>query len=264
MSNVIPSEAPSVFTKVAELSTLEKNAIVRPINPPFGIAGFVFDIVSEDSIELASDITDHFVENNSSVQDQIALKPETVTVRGLVGELVLTEQQLEAIQNSIPPDLPANPELDLELTAAQMINQELEQQEETRELSQSPQDKTLFGSFSATSPINPQKGKQARAFGYFYELWKGRQLFTVDTPWGFFTSMAIQSLRASQDEESKLRSEFTVTFKKIRFADEVTVQAGQLAGRAAVQSAKATNNGAAGEQSKTTPKAKSWLARLFA
>src|SRR5574343_355335 len=49
--------------------------------------GFLFDFEGENTVNIGSEISDHFLENNSTVQQHIANRPITVTVRGFVGEL---------------------------------------------------------------------------------------------------------------------------------------------------------------------------------
>ena len=61
--------------------------IVRPLNA-FGLGGFVFDTEDETTINLSTEITDHFSESNSSIQDHIAVKPKKITLKSYVGELV--------------------------------------------------------------------------------------------------------------------------------------------------------------------------------
>ena len=106
-SNIVPTDQASVFTGIASLSVLDRNAIIRPANPPPGIAGFVMDVRMEDEVNLESDITDHYVEDNTAVQDQVSLKPEEVTVHGLVGELVMVQAQQDAVAAQIDA-LPVN------------------------------------------------------------------------------------------------------------------------------------------------------------
>ncbi len=81
---IIPTDSPSIYD---QLTTLDRAAIVRPNNPPPGIAGFLFDIDLEQFMELLSEITDNAIEDNTMLQDNIALLPERVTVRGIVAEL---------------------------------------------------------------------------------------------------------------------------------------------------------------------------------
>lgn len=46
--------------------------------------------MNSEKLELESDITDHYVEDNSTVQDHMAIKPMRYTVRGFIAEKVFT------------------------------------------------------------------------------------------------------------------------------------------------------------------------------
>lgn len=54
--------------------------------------GILFHYEGEQTASFSSDITDHFLEDNTAVQDQIALKPIIITTHGFIGEL-----------NNVPP-----------------------------------------------------------------------------------------------------------------------------------------------------------------
>lgn len=259
MSNIVPTTQPSIYLGLDKLSTLEKNSIVRPANPPPGIAGFLFDIPLEDSIQLEADITDNYVEDNTAIQDQVALKPVIVTLRGLVGELVMTQDQIDNV-NAQPDSLPLNEALEPEYTEIQQVEFADDEIITAQEINAQTDSQSLQAYFQARSPITT--GKQSKAFAYFYQLWLGRQLMTVDTPWGFFVNMVIQSLRVAQDATSKMASDFTIVFKQMNFAQEVVISSGQLAGRCALQTAQETNNGVAGKDPVTTTKNQSWLIQL--
>jgi hypothetical protein len=82
--------------------------------------------------------------------------------------------------------------------------------------------------------------KQLAAFGYFQQAWWGRQIFSVETPWGIYTNMAIADVRAVQPKESKYVSDFTIIFERIRVTGESQIAFGQLAGRNALQNAAAS------------------------
>lgn len=259
-SNIVPTNQPSVYTKLDTLSTLKKNAIVRPNNPPPGVAGFVFDIVVEDNVELAADVTDHYVEDNTAVQDHVALKPEQVTVRGLVGEIALTQDQQDQVADQVDA-LPLNEELLPPYTDVQLQEYAEEALQAQAEEAALTGDQSLLGVFDSSVPLPATK--QSRAFAYFYQLWRGRELFTVDTPWGFFTDMVILSLRATQGEETKYISDFTIVFKKIRKAQELQVSPGQIAGRAEQQLSPASNNGVLGAEDPTPKQSESILHNLL-
>ena len=343
-SNVIPTDIPVTLDLVKALTTLEQRAIVRPDNPPAGIAGFLFDIELDQKVELQSDITDSYVENNTAVQDHIALKPEMVTFRGSVAELVSTGQLpgpyvpppnplpvnvvmtprrtpgainsqinaaignavaagtsaaftggsiggavrssvrsttsnlisstkynlIQAAQSSVRTMLiPANVlalakpgplPLDLQ-NAVNVLKTAIPNQVNTiigavkavgtpagKKVLTGPSFDTqttapsssLFSVYKDKQPTPPRTTRQTSAFLCFYNLWKSRSIFSVETPWGTWNNMAIATLIAVQDEDTKYKSDFTVTFKKIRVAQDVSISIGQLAGRNVAQATTAT------------------------
>lgn len=357
-SNVIPSDSASELDVVESLTSLEQKAIIRPNNPPPGIAGFLFDISGEEMVELASVITDHYTEANTAVQDNIALEPEKITVRGLVAELVQTApapQEVAPVTNPLPDNIPMTPPLtegstssilsaagigQLAKTVAtnaalgvlarkapgvasvvkafgpQIVagaqgrvvtaltsavrnlqtpegvaalnlpgislpasiqsavgvvqsvlpkiagavvnalksplvpaNQQLLGGAVGQQDAASGKSNSLLQVYEAKQPTPPKQTRQSSAFLYFYSLWKGRQLFSVETPWGIWTNMAILSLRSEQGADSRSVTDFTVVFKKIRIAETVSVGVGQLAGRNAFQTAASapTQNGNVGQ-----------------
>lgn len=346
-ATVIPSDdSTSVFDVLRSLSTLERQAIVRPKNPPDGVAGFVFNIPQEEEMNLRSEITDHFVEDNTAINDEIALKPEEFTLRGIVAEVSVRPltNRLQSSARKWQP-LPINPlpapvptpflaqllvkggtlarilapgssqlvgmAKALEMSPAGVTQTITNQTEilmsslgygeaaaKARAIAQvlvsanksaakpasrrnpnavapiippltplvapalQPDPASLYGTFLDKAAQPPAQTRQARTFAYFYQLWKSRQLFTVETPWGFLTDVAILSFRSSQDETTKFASTFSVTFKKIRTAGATTVAAGQLAGRAAIQSSPVTNNGNAGKTPLSTSQKQSLLFRM--
>ena len=234
---------------------MNQNAIIRPNNPPPGIAGFVMDIRLEDSVKLESDITDHFVEDNTAVQDHIALRPEEVTVHGLVGEITQTLAQADSVANQVEA-LPVVVDMQPQYTDIQQAELDADDNASAQLIQAQTDTQSLDGYFNARSPQT--NTKQSQAFAYFYQLWKGRQLFTVDTPWGFFSDMAIKSLNATQDQTTRVITDFSITFKAIRFAKTIMVSSGQLAGRCAQQRAPQTNNGQAGKVTPSTTELQSW------
>ncbi len=245
---LIPSDLrePSIFAPIdTELNRSARQAIVRPINPPPGIAGFLFDIPEDEALLLVTEISDHYLEDNTSVQDQMALAPEIFTVQGLVGELtsgIPKQIELVRVNNALPDDPNLAPQF-TEGAEQAIARQQATEAATTAALTSAS---SLYGFFDAKGPQPPNQTKQAKIVRYFYELWKSRGLFTVETPWGFLTDMAILTLRAEQGEETRFKSSFRIAFKKVRIAQAVAVSAGQLAGRLNQQMAPVTQNGAAG------------------
>jgi hypothetical protein len=283
MTPTVPTDSASIY---AALNTLEyqnaRLAILRPNNPPPGIAGYLMDIVDEDTVELESDITDHFIENNTAVQDQIALRPETITVRGMVAEIVLYDPKFapadrqsvrrklpfeqQAIQtgvNMLATRLPLIGALVPVLTSYWANRQETIRTDFLISQQQIADTNSLYGYYTQKYPRNPQEQtEQSRIFGYFYQLWKGRQYFSVETPWGFFNTMAIQTLSFNQGAATRYASEITITFKKLHFAQSVDLIPGEIDGRAVPQRSPITQNANVAAQAVTPVGYNSVLARV--
>lgn len=262
MSQIVPTDSPSIFDA---LNTLVVNqaaqAIIRPQNPPPGIAGFLADIVEDDGSELESDIPDYYVEDNTPAQDIIALRPEVVTVSFSVAELVriipsvpavgTPQNPLQLIQGYLPTQSPG---------AAAVLAQAQANIAKNGGAIASAQ--TFYGYYKAQSPQSPNQTRQSQAYGFFYQLWKGRERFSVETPWGIFTNMAILSLSARQGPESKSVTQFEITFKKIRTVSSAVAVPGLLAGRAANQYAPTVQNGTIGQTPVPAPSIPTYAASL--
>lgn len=179
---------------------------------------FFFDYEGEQAVNLTSDITDHYVEDNTAIADQIALKPEEVMTSGFVGEL-----------NDIAPPIlqPAKQLADkltvlgaytpvLSTTAILAYVEAKFLYDVALQVSNSVIQTWQF----ATNTLDPSKvqTKQQKAFLKFYGYWKDRRLFTIQTPWAIFKDMAIKSLRSVQPNDDQYISTFEITFKKMRFA----------------------------------------------
>lgn len=177
----------------------------------------IFHYEKENNMSLASDITDHYIEDNTSIQDQIILKPETIKVRGVIGELY----------DNTPPDFqPAKyiieklavlgsylPELTATATAA------YNQAEQVYNQASSAYDAALsaWSNVNSDAAAEPVQTQQQSYFNLFYGYWKTRTLFSVQTPWAVFDNMAIETLELSQESETNTISEFEINFKKMRF-----------------------------------------------
>lgn len=189
---------------------------------------FLFDYEEENTISFESDITDHFVEDNTSLQDQIALRPVVITTSGFIGELTdvlagtpdiirLAEQKLSLLAPFIPG---------VTSTAARAANAAA-QIYSTASLAASAA-VSAWDSINGTSQdvnglapgdVNEKvQTKQQVAFNRFFGYWNNRQLFTVQTPWAIFKDMAIKSMRAIQDKDTRMITNFEVTFKQMKFA----------------------------------------------
>lgn len=241
----------------------------QPLNPPNSDGStslaplspsLLFHYEGEQTALIESDITDHYVENNTTIQDQIALKPEIVTARGFIGELnnVVPAflQPLQTIANTLITIDAYVPQLSPSALIA--YNQVVLLYQNAESIAQSAvaawsslsgaegSEIGDIGSGVFTSGSVIVQNKQQKMFQQFYGYWYRRTLFNVQTPWAIFTNMAIKSLRAIQDAETRMITDFEVTFKKIRTANTVTTSGGLgsiLQGRASSQAAPLANLG---------------------
>lgn len=209
--------------------------------------GFLFHYEGENKVTVKSDITDHYIEDNTAIQDQCALHPEIISVTGFIGEL----------NDIAPPGLAQLQSLATRLTAIagyspQLTTTALLAYNEAFQAYQIAAN--VFNSGAAAwSSIAGNGGegiigtnglqgvanqnKQQTAFQKFYGWWRNRTFFTIQTPWAVFQNVLIEEMVATQTEETTMISDFKVTFKLIRTVQSVfavipNVQQGQLATQA--------------------------------
>jgi hypothetical protein len=196
----------------------KSTALVAPKSTK-GISGFVFDIPDTDELSLQSDITDHYTEDNSFLNDHIVRKPVMVTLAGFIGELVYTPNEIDrAIQeltgrlsvvSGYLPDYTTggqqiiNGAAQRAVSAASQINQAISKTQ------------NLVSVFTGESQ---EETKQEKAFNTLYALWQSQEVMTVLTPWKFLESMVIERISFMQTGESEQISDITVTLKEIRTA----------------------------------------------
>lgn len=209
----------------------------------------IFDFQGEQSVDMTSDITDHYSEDNLSLQDQIALRPEIIRTNGYIADLNdIVPDALKPLQTALVKLTPLTAYApSLTLTALRAYNLAVQAY--------------AVGKLAVTAAVSKwgsdatNQNKQQAAFLKFKGYWEERRLFKVQTPWVIYPLCAIQSIHAVQDENTRGFSTFEVTFKTIRFAS--TVQSGFIdfgQGRFNNQASPLLNNG------NSTPAASTGLA----
>jgi len=235
----------------------EQAAPVPPgeVQTPQDVTGWLFDYEGENSIALESDITQHFVEDNTARTDQIAIRPIMVSVQGFVGELSDVLRAADGIstdltslgtllQSKLQTLSAYTPELSTAALVA--INEAvLGYQVAANAVNTVKSLAGLGGKADAGSPGDIQyttMTKQQKAFARLYSAFQSKSLFTIQTPWAIFRNMAIKSLRAIQSPETRMITDFEIQFQKIQYIELlVEPQVGQ--GRAGVAGAPVINGG---------------------
>ena len=190
--------------------------VIKPLNV-FGISGFIFDVEGETRMNLESDITDNFVEDNSAIQDHIATKPLRITLTRYVGEKVYEgsetdiRKDIASVVSKLTTVVAALPAL------ASSANAIFDRGSDLGAANVGDVQKVddLYGLFQN---LNPSASKQQKAYLYFKALQEQKILLSVQTPFEYLTNMAIESIVATQGESSKDISNFSITLKKIRTA----------------------------------------------
>lgn len=236
------------------VASVANQAIITPLGDPYtiGISGLIFDIVGDIGVEINSDITDHFVEDNYAIQDHWAQKPVIVTMQGFSAEVVnvyrpnILQQIFQAVGGLIPlPGLaPTFNVQDSQFYSEMSAFAQLGQNIVTTTLN-------IFQIFQGAATLVT---KQQTVFQFLFNMWQTRQLATVETPYAVFRNMAIESLRPTQSGESTKISEFVVRFKQIQ-----TVNAVQ-----GTSNADSTDTQNAGTTSTVTPTPSSGLSSYVA
>lgn len=207
----------------SELSILSadiQSYIVAPI-AAFGIGGFVFDVEGEASTRLQAEITDHYTEDNLAIQDHIARKPRSITLKGYVGEVIYdasgdnndsvlqqVTQKLTVISNFLPEITAATAQVQTAVSSGKNLQDTaLADAANVYGLV-----KNILGTITSDTP------RQQQAFMYFKACWEQGIIMAIQTPWEFLTNMAVEDIVAIQPEGSKYITDFSVRFKQLRFA----------------------------------------------
>lgn len=210
------------YTKGSDyLNNLTAKYLVKP-KGLHHIGGFIFDYENDTEIRLTSNITDHYVEDNTAIQDNIALAPVRLTLRGFVSELSQNNQPpsgytnfIQAVTNKLST-VPAY----LGNFSAQAIARQQKVLADAQALINSvdyavSRINNIAGLFNNAAP---GQTKQAQAYQKLESLWKQKILFSVETPYKIYDNMAIETISFIQNEVTNMLSDISITLKEIRFA----------------------------------------------
>lgn len=226
--------------------------VLGAVDAPFGvkqIGPFAFDDEQDDSVNLSNEITDHWVEDNTAVQDHIGIKPVSIVLKGRISELSLSASVLKSVSGALSAvenklsQAPAylgkyapgtTQTLQKAITQAQSIAFQIEQ------------GAARVAQLASYYPKSgPQRNKQQNAFAMLSALRNARTIFTVYTPFQVFYSMAIEDVSAVQSAGTRTISNFTVKMKQLQFTDDISQSSflNQYGGRASAGYQPPTSNG---------------------
>lgn len=236
------------------LKIININEAIASIFTSTGIAGFKFHCPQSEQVNMESDITDHYTDINSAVQDHIARRPITITLNGFQGEYYYTVHPIENMISKVAPLFTLvevfKPKLDdwTKRIKARKDELPLIQFKEDGTATKTYQNKIIDKEFNAIDVwkifqnIYKLKSPQTRAFFYFEALWQSEILFTVETSWKRYDNMVIQKVTPLRDNNADI-TDFSVTFKQIGITTSKSESIKDVAGRLKAQAAQVTKKG---------------------
>lgn len=248
LTPVLPSD---VFTAIpsgqAYVDGLVNKYVLRT-KASAGIGGFIFDYLGEVNVSMDADITDHYAENNTAVQDHVAIRPIEVTMKGFVSELVLPKAQgvvgaLAAAQSALT-QVPAYLQKYTPGVTQTLQKAVTQVQNTVNTINQTLAKAQNIISLFPGAP--PTATKQAKAYSQLFTAMQQKLPMTIDTPYRVLNNMIIKRLTFVQPEETQSWSDITVTLKQISFVEVATVaDNGSFARRLALQGQATTKKGVA-------------------
>lgn len=186
----------------------------------------LFDIIKSDSLSMQADITDHYVEDNTAVQDTMAIKPIEITLSGFVAEKVYDRSLMVtgAIENAFSKIAPISALIPQISSYANVVV-----------------NASRYVKSSTNRYIN---SKQEQVYQALRDLRDNRTLVTVKTPYGTFDDMLILDVHIEQGDSTSI-SDLNVTVKEYNSVATqlVNIDAKKYAGRVAQQKAITENLG---------------------
>lgn len=253
--NASPLNPLNMVTSARKVADGIASLILRPANAK-GLTGFIFDYEGDTVVTHVSDITDHYTEQNTFVNDHAAQKPARITLRGYVGELVANpDTGVLGVINTLQSKLTTLPAILGKYTPS--VVQKIQGLATDATNVVNKVDNVISRAQNAVGLIIgqgsvPAVTKQQTAYQQLYLLWQANAVFTLDTPFNYFKSVIIESMTFVQDENTKEWCDITVIVKEVRFIGtdnsgglSPQLAAQTLADRAAQQGQSQSNQGSA-------------------
>ena len=192
--------------------------VVTPLTAQ-GVSGFVFDVPDIETVTLDSEITDHYTENNTFIQDQIVNKPVKIALTGLIGEVVFRAPtglakilaSLASALATVSAYAPSWSQGGIQKTQAVVAGAQngLNALNSYFDLAQNMLN-VLSGSGS---------NKQTIAFNKLDALRSQKTICTVQTPYKYYPSMVIETISFTRNSDSNDLSSISITLKEFRAAE---------------------------------------------
>ena len=217
-------------------------------------------IVGNETISMASDITDNYVENNVALQDHISIKPMIYTIEGEVGELVWYSRAgsndiFGTVVNKLQPVVAFAPALSKK--ASKVQDKALKVLSVVDSIDNYAT--RLWNMFDKYE----QNSEQKKIYKYLLGLWKDRTPLCIKTPWSKLSNFVIQNIEVGQSDRSREKSRIKISFKEFKTVKRknATFNANKFLGRALAQNSSIVDKGTTSGVTATIKeaKAKQWF-----
>lgn len=236
------------------------------------VRALFFNTVTDDSLSFNSQITDNWLENNTSIQDHITLSPVTITMKGLIGEVVYTPQAAftdynNIYSNNFGGELLNNYLLgklntvssffpsvsNITQKAINKINLKDGAISKVLSIANTSLNQPGYNSLAqkldnyAGITSNIRQERQKQIIELLKHCWLNRMPFKAIVPWGEYDNMFIESVNINQGNIN-YASEISITLKQVRYAQTIYTKADEkvLAQYSQMQQAGEENYGKAG------------------
>lgn len=190
---------------------------ITPDKADLGIdATFEFHIKKSESIKLQSTISDYVSEGNENIQSNITLQPLEFTITGSIGENFIKAPRINKLSKAIQQRL--NPLGVFNSNLTTQAQQYLNKLDNVVEKIDNVIDK-IGGAFDYVNNFTKNvELNQNKTFLMLMTLWKSKKLLTVKSDFYTADNMVIQSIDFSQGEDTRDKSECSITLKQMTFA----------------------------------------------
>lgn len=195
--------------------------------------GLYFDIIQEHSINLTSQITDNWMEDNSYINDHITNEPLIVNLRGISGEVVYIPSTNEGLLSNIQDDINNKyGRLQMPLNKLGALVQLYPPVDNITQIAKNTVE-YVEASYKRYKSIvrrfidNGQKiSRLKQIFSDLDNIRERKLALTVKTPYANFDNMYIQSVVLRQNNENYM-TDIELTLKKANFVNSLTTVADQ-------------------------------------
>ena len=191
---------------------------------------YYFDVIKSHRIQLQSQITDYWLENNTAVQDTINVAPILITLSGMVGEVVFTPPTsfIDTLANKLNNRFPSNSGFTLTQKLG-VISSIIPSVDNYTQLAKNAisytesafnRYKKLYETVKSfkNGTASNIKSKQQQIYESFEKFQLNRTSLIVNTPYGVFENMFIQNVTMEQTDTNTV-SNVTVTLKQLSFKE---------------------------------------------